>query len=118
MSEIKESDLRALYEKSKENKKAFNNVKQLAVKCQMFELAARLREEEKTLFPETEEVKNAKQEAKRLNIIFRMVDLNIPESACWIILETVKVYNEKGVSFSIDEASALKCKQQNIFSEE
>jgi hypothetical protein len=103
-----ENLLNKLLESAKENKKGLILLKNTAVTCQNYELASNLRELEKTLFPVTETQKSAKDRAKHLNLIFRMVGLNIAEKQCWIIEEALKGYNKKKGKFGIDDASKIE----------
>ena len=104
-----------LIEAAKKNRKGFNRLKNAVVTCQQFELASQLRDIEKEAFPETEEVKLAKEQAKKLNLAFRMVELNISEDVCWLIAETLKMHNEKQGKFSIDDAVKLRLKKEELF---
>ncbi len=104
-----------LVESAKKNRKAFKRLKEAVVGCQQFELAAELREIEKEIFPETDESKKAKYDAKNLHNAFAMVELGIEEGTCWLINETIKSYNEKGGDFSIRDASILMRKRDEIF---
>lgn len=104
-----------LIEAAKKNRKGFNRLKNAVVTCQQFELASQLRDIEKEAFPETEEVKLAKEQAKKLNLAFRMVELNISEDVCWLIAETLKMHNEKQDEFSIDDAVKLRLKKEELF---
>lgn len=104
-----------LIEAAKGNRKGFNRLKNAVVTCQQFELASKLRDIEKEAFPETEEVKLAKETAKKLNLAFRMVELNISEDVCWLIAETLKMHNEKGGEFSIDDSVKLRLKKEELF---
>jgi hypothetical protein len=104
-----------LIEAAKKNRKGFNRLKNAVVVCQQFELASQLREIEKEAFPETEEVVAAKTEAKKLSIAFKMVDLNINEGTCWLINQTIKIYNQKNGDISVDDASVLTVKVQELY---
>jgi hypothetical protein len=104
-----------LIEAAKKNRKGFNRLKNAVVTCQQFELASQLRDIEKEAFPETEEVKLAKEQAKKLNLAFRMVELNISEDVCWLIAATLKMHNEKQGEFSIHDAVKLMLKKEELF---
>lgn len=107
-----------LLEEAKKDKKKLRSLKQIAVECQMFELGSQLRDLEIDLFPETEEEKEAKLQAEKYNLIFRMVDLNITPSICWLISETIKVSNLKKGKFSISDATDLVLKKKRLFDED
>lgn len=104
-----------LIEAAKKNHKGLIRLKDAAITCQQFELAAELRIIERETFPETEEAKLAKERAKGLNLAFRMVELNISEDVCWLIEETLKVLNEKKGEFSIDDAVKLQSRKEELF---
>lgn len=104
-----------MLEAAKKDKASFLALKQLTVKCQQFELAAAVRELEKELFPESEEVKQAKSKAAKLSTALAMVDLNVPDDVCWLISEVFDVYSKMGGNFSIDEAVELRLKGERIF---
>lgn len=99
----------------KTNKKALIRLKNTAVTSMNFELAAKLREMEVKLFPETKEEKDAKELAKKLNLVFRTVDLSISDETCWLIHETLREFNKKKGNYSIKESSKLLAKQKEIF---
>lgn len=107
--------LNQLVEKAKQNKKAFRKLKELTVECQQFELACKLREVEKELFPETDEVKQAKERGSRLNLLFRMVELTVPNDVAWMIEQAIIFdLNNKG-QFSLQDACSLMDKRKRIF---
>ena len=107
-----------LIEAAKKNRKGFNRLKNAVVTCQQYELASELRTIEKEAFPETEEVMAAKAQAKKLSIAFRMVDLNINESTCWLIEQTLNKLNEKNSEFSVSDAVALRLKVEELYESE
>lgn len=104
-----------LIEAAKKNRKGLIRLKNAAVTLQEFELASQLRELETKNFPETEEVKAAKKQAKDLNLLFRMVDLNVSEDKCWLIAETLKLYNKKKGKFDIKDAAKIRAKEVELF---
>ncbi len=107
-----------LLEKAKSNKKAFELLKNTAVKSQHFELAVKLREIERDLFPESEEIREAKQRANGLNTLFRMVDLNVTPNTCYLIDEILKQRNEKGNKVTLMDASDIVERTKRIFEKE
>lgn len=104
-----------LIEAAKKNRKGLIRLKNAAVTLQEFELASQLRELETKNFPETEEVKAAKKQAKDLSLLFRMVDLNVSEDKCWLIAETLKLYNKKKGKFDIKDAAKIRAKEVELF---
>ena len=107
--------LNALLKEAKKKKGTVIDMKNLAVKCQLFELASELRQIEREKFPDTREEQFAKKVGKELNTVFRMVDLNISEETCWLIYQTLEKFKNKKGKFSIHDAANLKVKQKEIF---
>lgn len=104
-----------MFEGAKKDKKIFLAFKNLAVKCQQFELAVKIRELETELFPESDEEKQAKEIAKEINLVFRMVDLKVSEDVCWLIYEALKLHSEVKGSFSVEDAAKLIAKKKTLF---
>ena len=104
-----------LFEESKKSKKELLSLKNAAVVCQQYELAANIRQIETTLFPETEETKAAKMLAKELQTLFKMVELDVKEEICWLVYQVVKGYSKKKGSFSLKDAAKLIAKRNDIF---
>lgn len=112
-----ENLLTDLVEKAKGNKKGLIMLKNTAVRCQQFELASQLRELETSLFPTTDEEKEAKKIAKEINLVLRMVELNVSEDTCWLIGQTLKIHSKMKGKFSIHDASKLIVKRKELFDE-
>jgi hypothetical protein len=102
-------------EVSKKDRKTFNRLKNAVVTGQQFELACALRDIEKDVFPESEETKEAKETARKINTLFRMVDLNVNEDTCWLIYESIKLHEKKKGKFSLEDAVNLKVKKDELF---
>jgi hypothetical protein len=107
----------SLLKEAKKSKKSLGELRTLARHLQMNEFADKLRELESKLFPESKEYKEAHERAKKLNLLFRMVELNIPESVCWTVSETLKVYNRKKGNFDLLDATKLIDKKNELFPE-
>jgi len=107
--------LNQLVEKAKQDKKAFRKLKELTVDCQQFELACKLREIEKDLFPESEEVKQAKQRGSKLNLLFRMLELTVPDDVAWMIEQAIIFDINSPGQFSLKDAASLVDKRERIF---
>jgi len=104
-----------LIEAAKKDKKTLIFLKNAAVRSQLFEVAANIRELENELFPDTDEQKAAKVTAKEINLLFRMVELNVAEDVCWLISETLKVHKKIKGKFSLREACGLIEKKNQLF---
>lgn len=107
-----------LLEAAKGSRRKLCILKDAAVKCQHYELAAQLREYETSVFMETQEEKDAKELAGKLNLLFRMTSININESTCFLIHEAIKTFKKKKGNFSIHDASQLVVKTKQIFLED
>jgi hypothetical protein len=114
---IKNMDLllNQLLEKAKQDKKSFRKLKELSVECQQLELAANLREIEKDLFPESEEVKKAKERGDRLNLLFRMIELTVSDDVAWMVEQAIIFDINSPGQFSLKDACALIEKRKRIF---
>lgn len=111
-----EKRLIKLIEAARKDRKLLKDLKELAVRYKQYELGCDLRNMEKEAFPETEEVKEAKEYASKVNMAFRMIDLNATnEKACWLLAKTVKAYEEKKGKFSLKDAAELSAQADRLF---
>ena len=104
-----------LVRKASLNKNNLIALKALSVKVQAYELASKLRAIELKNFPESKEQKKAKFYANKLNLLFRMVELNIDPESCWVIFETIDKFNKLKGEFSIKESSKILAKRDELF---
>lgn len=102
-------------EEAKTDKSKLRHLKIAAVNSKQYELAANLRALENQLFPESEEVKTAKKRASKLNLVFRMVELNIPDDVAWLIEITMKRYWKRRGNFDLRDAAELIDLKEKIF---
>lgn len=104
-----------LLEKASQSIETLNSLKNLACKIKYYELAAECRKLEKELFPETDEEVNAKKKAEELNLLFRMVDLNIENEVCYRIFSTLEIYRKKKGKFDLADAAKIQVKSKDLF---
>jgi len=104
-------DLTNLLEEAKKSKKAINALKIAAIEAKQFELAARLRDLERELFPESEDEKYA----KTINLALRMVGINPDSKTCWLIGNTMHILSKKKGKFDIETASKLIAEAEKLF---
>ena len=104
-----------LLEKAKKDRKAFKALKDLVVKCQMYEFAAELRSMEHELFPQTEEQKQAQALGRNFQTLLGMLDLNAQEHSSWLILKAAELYKEKGSLASLNDTADLKAACKRLF---
>ena len=115
---IQEKQMSDLLKSAKKSKKGICALKKVAFDCGNLELVAELRELEKKLFPESPQTAEAKVRAKKLNLLFRMVEIDVPLSACWVIAETLSQYNKTKGNFDMKQASKIIAKRMEIFDKE
>jgi len=104
-------DLTNLLEGAKKSKKALRSLKLAALDAGQFELAAKLRDMERELFPDTEDEIYAKQ----INLALRMSGVNPDLRQSWLIGKTMEAYRKSKGKFAIDQASDLIAKADKIF---
>lgn len=107
--------LKQLIEKSKTNRKVFNQIKNVAITLGEFELASQLREMELEAFPETEEVKQMRIEIKQLTRTFALMGMTLDDHTSWLVNETVKLYNQKGGELSLEDATKLLTLRDQLY---
>ncbi len=91
-------------------------LKNFAVKVGNYELGAKCREIELEKFPITQEETDAQEEAEKLNLVFRMVELGIDNPTCYRIAKTLELYRKKKGRFDIKDASKIIVDSQRLFS--
>lgn len=110
---INDDLIRKFLTEASRNKEGLKRLKDTAVACQQYELAAELRQLENEQFPEQQHEK----EAKEAQLLFRMVDINVEEpKTAWLILKVVQSYIEKGGDYDIDSAAKLETEAKKLFS--
>lgn len=107
--------LKKMLKDAEKNKHTVIAAKNLAAQCGHYELAAHFRNIERKKFPDTKEQIWAKKVGKELNLLFRMVDLEIPDQACWLIYQTLKKFQKKKGKFTIHDAAKLQVEQKELF---
>jgi hypothetical protein len=104
-----------MIENAKTDKSLLKKLKDITVAAQQFELAAEIRQMEKDCFPDTPEVAAAKERAKKINLLFRMVEINADDAVCYKLDETLKLYNKKKGKFNTDDAVEIMYRTKRIF---
>ena len=105
-----------LLEKASKNLATLLELKNFAVKVGDYELGAKCREIELEKFPITEEEKDAVEEAEKLNLVFRMVELGIDKPTCYRIAKTLELYRKKKGKFDLMDASKIIVESERLFS--
>jgi hypothetical protein len=114
---MEHQDFLNLVEAAKRDKKKIKAFKVLAVDCQQFSLASDLRDIERELFPESREMTDAKIEASKLNLVFRMVGLDVPDRVAWLVNQTLKKHWKRRGNFDLKDAATLRAKTEELFGE-
>ena len=79
-------------------------LKETFVRLKEYDLAAQCRELELKLYPKTKAQLDAIELSKQLNLLFRMVNLDIPDKIAFTVYEAIKAYNRKKDKFDIKDA--------------
>lgn len=103
-----EKEIIEMFKDAENDKAKLKALKVAAVKCQNFLVAAELMDIEKKNFPDTKEATEAKKKAEELNLLFRMVDLNIPKDVAWMINEVLTKFKRRRGNFDIKDAAEIK----------
>lgn len=109
--------LNELLEKAKTDKRVMLALKTAAVKASCFDLASELRQLETSLFPETEEIKKAKEIGRLNRISLGMVGINTDDANAWLISETMRYSSKMKGKFDTDTASKLKWDMHQLFAD-
>lgn len=107
-----------LIESAKTNKKALLALKNAAVIAQQFELAANIREIEKTNFPLSVEQKAAKERVSKLKIALAMTDIKTDDGTLWMVDQVIKKFNKKKGKFDLSDAAAIGSERDKLFDRE
>jgi len=107
--------LNELLEKAKSNKKGLIMLKECAVRCQQFELAANLRELENN-FPEPDEVKEAIKYANNIQTALAMAEIiPIDKQVCWLIGKIIEKHTKVGGKLSLKDVAEIVTKRDELF---
>jgi hypothetical protein len=107
--------LNDLLEKAKSNKKGLIMLKETAVRCQQFELAAELRQLEND-FPEPQEVKDAIKYASNIQTALAMAEVRpIEKKLCWLIGKIIEKHTKVGGKLSLKDVAGIVTKRDELF---
>lgn len=110
-----EEQLKALLEKAKTNQKLLRELMEVSVNAGERFLADELKRMENEYFPVDEKHAKARERAQLLSLVFRMVDLGIPEGKCYLIERTLKRFWKRGGNFTLSDAAELQRDTEKIF---
>lgn len=108
-----------LLERASKDVKSLNELKNLAVKLQLYELGAKCREIEKELFPETKEEIEAKNRYKEIELVLRMVEVGFTSKKVYYKIDkTLELFRKKKGKFDLKDASKIISDADRIFNRE
>lgn len=110
-----ENQNKTLLEKASQKLETLLELKRYAVKVGDYELGAECRKIEKEKFPVTQEEIDADEEAEKLNLVFRMVELGIDKQSCYRIARTLEMYKKKKGKFSISDSAKIIVESKRLF---
>jgi hypothetical protein len=103
--------LKRFAESLKGNKKAFSQIKNIAVQCGSYETGIAFSSLEKELFPYSDmEIK-----AKNIQDCLAMLDIKIPVHVAWAVYRAIVLYESKGNAFSIMDAAQIQAEVAKNF---
>jgi hypothetical protein len=111
-----DNQTKLLLENASKKLETLLELKNFAVKVGNYELGARCREIELEKYPISQEEIDAEEEAEKLNLVFRMVELGIDNPTCYRIAKTLELYRKKKGKFDIRDASKIVVDSKRLFS--
>lgn len=112
---VSDEKMQSLIEKSLSDRKSMKELINLASTLKMHDFSDELKSLMDDLHPMTEEQKEAHQLASNMRTLFNMMHLEMPLNVAWLVHETMKLYMEKGTSFSLMDAAKLQAKSEELF---
>lgn len=110
-----ENQNQSLLEKASQKLETLLELKNYAVKVGDYELGAKCREIELEKFPLSQEEVDADDEAEKLNLAFRMVELGIDKQTCYRIARTLEMLKKKKGNFSISDSAKIIVDSERLF---
>ena len=90
-------------------------LKRFAKKIGNYDLAQKCEEIELERFPLSKEEIDADDEAEKLNLAFRMVELGIDKQTCYRIARTLEMLKKKKGKFSIADSAKIIVDSERLF---
>ena len=110
-----ENQDKTLLERASKKLETLLELKNYAVKVGDYELGAKCREIELEKFPLSKEEIDADDEAEKLNLAFRMVELGIDKQTCYRIARTLEQLKKKKGKFSIADSAKIIVDSKRVF---
>jgi len=113
-----EKELNELLESAKKSKKGIRALKVAAINAGCLEFAAKLREMETTLFPDSPEQKEANDFSVAIKTALGMCGVNSDAQLAWLIGKAVLGYKSKKGKFSLRDAAEIMAMHEKLFKDE
>ncbi len=104
-----------LLETAKQDKVKFYKLKKCVVGLQQYELASKLRDLEKDMFPESEMSIKAQSRGIKLKFALKAAGINTDDGTAWLVSEIIKQFDEQNGSITTEEIRDLEFKKNDIF---
>lgn len=112
-------ELKSLLESASKDVKTLNELKNLAVKLQQYELGAECRKLEKELYPVTEEEQLANDRIKEIDLVLRMVEVGFnSQKVYYKIDKSLELFKKKKGKFDLKDAAKIIADADRIFNRE
>src|SRR5690606_11481404 len=96
--------------------KTLINLKILAVKTNQYELASKCRELELSIFPITDEEKEANERYEQIELLLRMVGISFKEKETYYKIDkALEIYKKKKGKFDVADASKIITDSEKLF---
>ncbi len=115
--EYEKTMMEDLLKQAKSDHKFYNKLKTFAQQAENTALFHHLRDIEADVFPSTEYDKEARAKGAKLNLVFRMVEMNMPDNFAWMVHRVMKRFWKRGGNFDLQDASELIAERKKIFGE-
>jgi len=99
--------IESVLERASEKLETLLELKNFAKNIGHYELAAKCQEIELEKFPRTTEEIDANNYGEKLNLLFRMVELDIPTPVAFRIEKTLELYKKKKGKFDLKDAAKI-----------
>jgi hypothetical protein len=110
-----ENQEQKLLENASKKLETLLELKRFAKKIGNYDLAQKCEEIELEKFPLSQEEIDADEEAEKLNLAFRMVELGIDKQTCYRIARTLEQLKKKKGKFSISDSAKIIVDSKRVF---
>jgi response regulator of citrate/malate metabolism len=110
-----ENQEQKLLENASKKLETLLELKRFAKKIGNYDLAQKCEEIELEKFPVSQEEIDANEEAEKLNLAFRMVELGIDKQTCYRIARTLEQLKKKKGKFSIADSAKIVVDSKRVF---